>query len=68
MPVGHGTALGSSLNEGRSINPGDTGGFRGRQPFFDRSLNEGRSINPGDTGHQAVGRGGDRARSTKAGA
>ena len=37
-----------SLNEGRSINPGDT--WRRWRRLWMVSLNEGRSINPGDTG------------------
>ena len=38
----------SALNEGRSVNPGDTGstGLPARRR---RPLNEGRSVNPGDT-------------------
>ena len=57
----------SALNEGRSLNPGDTG-RRDRGAQRSSALNEGRSLNPGDTlGLQAPHRVRHR-RSTKAGA
>ena len=38
----------AALNEGRGVNPGDTG--RRRWPELDGTpLNEGRGVNPGDT-------------------
>ena len=37
------------LNEGRSLNPGDTGIQHRHVASTDASLNEGRSLNPGDT-------------------
>ena len=39
---------GEPLNEGREINPGDTGAAR-RDLAGVGALNEGREINPGDT-------------------
>ena len=57
----------TTLNEGRSINSGDTrGGSPGGEWSMD-ALNEGRSINSGDTlAHHGGGRG-ELSRSTKAG-
>ena len=38
-----------TLNEGRSVNPGDTRIFAANCDGYVRPLNEGRSVNPGDT-------------------
>ena len=43
------SAIRGTLNEGRSMNPGDTCWRATRTTPTRRSLNEGRSMNPGDT-------------------
>ena len=58
---------GRALNEGRSLNPGDTAKDITQTQLRAATLNEGRSLNPGDT-PAAVWQGEpSRARSTKAG-
>ena len=39
----------NALNEGRGVNPGDTGAIRRCSGSRMRPLNEGRGVNPGDT-------------------
>ena len=57
----------STLNEGRSLNPGDTSGRAWTPATWAGSLNEGRSLNPGDT-HLIAGIVDEQeVRSTKAG-
>ena len=58
---------GSSLNEGRGVNPGDTADPQRAQRSLGVPLNEGRGVNPGDTRLLAVAEP-VAARSTKAGA
>ena len=55
-----------ALNEGRSLNPGDTS-VVARRVGRSTPLNEGRSLNPGDTLPDVVKGLHDLARSTKAG-
>ena len=55
-----------SLNEGRSINSGDTPTVLAPIPTRTQTLNEGRSINSGDTYRRGRVRA-PRERSTKAG-
>ena len=60
-------AAARTLNEGRSLNPGDTArAFRDLPPAR-HALNEGRSLNPGDTRREPVQHLLDVRRSTKAG-
>ena len=46
----------SPLNQGRSVNPGDTPSRQGKVyiRLSPSSLNQGRSVNPGDTGMMSV--------------
>ena len=56
----------TALNEGRDVNPGDTGG-RSAASSTAGTLNEGRDVNPGDTHDPSSAHGPHGDRSTKAG-